>query len=305
MGWLETLLGPLIEEILSIRIAFTQVHPFAEYRRMDRGKGEEGSINYGQGGYHPVEIGDFFNKYVVQSKLGCDTSSTVWLAWDTQLNKYVALKITRSNTSYTRMAQVEIGILKKISQADTKGSEGDNLKTLLKHNSGKGLPLHMVKKICFHILGGLRFLHDEVSIAHADLKPKNILLPSTIDPEKDPKKLGVPLIPSSNKDKDPKKGKSVALDEEEEKMGVEAQAVQERTLSASLDLKCKIADLGNAFQTNRNYSIDIQCTSPVQTSRYNCLEIFLMQSPLSKAVDIWSVACIAFELATGDFLFKR
>ncbi|XP_059069714.1 uncharacterized protein LOC131068302 [Cryptomeria japonica] len=66
---------------------------------------------------------------------------------------------------------------------------------------------------------------------------------------------------------------------------------------APLDLKCKIADLGNAVRI-RNPLI-----APIQTFRYKCLESLLL-SPLSYPADIWSVACIAFELATGDFLFN-
>lgn len=52
----------------------------------------------------------------------------------------------------------------------------------------------MVKKICLHVLVGLHYLHNELSIIHTDLKPENILLVSIIDPSKDPLRSGVPLV---------------------------------------------------------------------------------------------------------------
>lgn len=36
------------------------------------------------------------------------------------------------------------------------------------------LPIHMVKEICYHMLVGLNYLHRELSVIHADLKPENV-----------------------------------------------------------------------------------------------------------------------------------
>ncbi|CAA2964695.1 Serine threonine kinase [Olea europaea subsp. europaea] len=43
---------------------------------------------------------------------------------------------------------------------------GDNLLTLIKYSDYRGIPLHMVKEICFHILVGLDYLHRHLSITH-------------------------------------------------------------------------------------------------------------------------------------------
>lgn len=78
---------------------------------------------------------------------------------------------------------------------------GDNLLTLIKYGDYRGIPLSMVKEICFNILVGLDYLHRQLSIIHTDLKPENVLLCSMVDPSRDPGKSGVPLILPTSKDK--------------------------------------------------------------------------------------------------------
>lgn len=50
---------------------------------------------YSLGGYHPIVIGDTFcdGRYEVVHKLGFGGYSTIWLAKDKQLQRYVSLKI--------------------------------------------------------------------------------------------------------------------------------------------------------------------------------------------------------------------
>ena len=46
-----------------------------------------------KGGYHPVKVGDLYhNRYHVIRKLGWGHFSTVWLCWDMQCKRFVALK---------------------------------------------------------------------------------------------------------------------------------------------------------------------------------------------------------------------
>lgn len=44
-------------------------------------------------------------------------------------------------------------------------------------------------------------------------------------------------------------------------------------------------------------------TEDIQTRQYRSPEV-LLGSGYGTAADIWSTACIAFELATGDYLFE-
>lgn len=43
-------------------------------------------------------------------------------------------------------------------------------------------------------------------------------------------------------------------------------------------------------------------TEDIQTRQYRSIEV-LLGAPYSLSADIWSTACLAFELATGDYLF--
>ncbi len=63
------------------------------------------------------------------------------------------------------------------------------------------------------------------------------------------------------------------------------------------NLQVKIADLGNACWTYHHFTEDIQ------TRQYRSLEVIL-GSGYTTSADLWSLACMAFELATGDYLFE-
>ncbi|XP_050422318.1 SRSF protein kinase 3-like isoform X2 [Adelges cooleyi] len=63
------------------------------------------------------------------------------------------------------------------------------------------------------------------------------------------------------------------------------------------DINVKVADLGNACWIDRHFTEDIQ------TRQYRSLEV-LIGAGYGTSSDIWSVACMAFELATGDYLFE-
>lgn len=234
---------------------------------------------------------------------------------------------------------------------------GDNLLTLIKYSDYKGIPLHMVKEICVHILVALDYLHNKLSMIHTDLKPENVLLLSMLDPSKDPRYTGAsPLLPTSKSkpkpEQDPletiesiqstngnltknqkkkikKKAKRVAQKgageeasgDSESSMGLPGQeessheaelngnSAEQRkksnrghspatrqNLLKSVDAKCKLVDFGNTCWTYKQF------TSDIQTRQYRCPEVIL-GSKYSTPADLWSFACICFELATGDVLF--
>lgn len=276
----------------------------------------EDECDYKTGGYHRVKMGDAFHqgRYKVIKKLGWGHFSTVWLAEDVKCNQYVALKIVKSARNYTEAAEDEIKMLERVNtvcECD-KGAPvvllldhfkvegpngthiamvfevlGANLLRLIRKTKHRGLPLDLVKTITRQMLEGLDLLHSKAGIIHTDLKPENILLCLSEDFIKT-MAIGTASCRSSTYDltdaligvtlDSPTKESSGVLD-----LGYESTSV-------------KIADLGNACWVNRHFTNDIQ------TRQYRAPEIILGH-PYDISVDIWSAACIVFELVTGDFLF--
>ncbi|KAM3916251.1 SRSF protein kinase 1-like [Leptodactylus fuscus] len=62
-------------------------------------------------------------------------------------------------------------------------------------------------------------------------------------------------------------------------------------------IRVKVADLGNSCWVHKHFTEDIQ------TRQYRSLEV-IIGAGYSTPADIWSAACMAFELATGEYLFE-
>uniref|UniRef100_A0A4W3HAG6 non-specific serine/threonine protein kinase n=1 Tax=Callorhinchus milii TaxID=7868 RepID=A0A4W3HAG6_CALMI len=166
---------------------------------------QEDPSDYCKGGYHHVKIGDLFNgRYHVIRKLGWGHFSTVWLCWDIQGKRFVAMKVVKSAEHYTETALDEIKLLKSVRNSDPcdpnkemvvqllddfkiSGVNGTHvcmvfevlghhlLKWIIKSNY-QGLPISCVKSIIRQVLQGLDYLHSKCKIIHTDIKPENILL---------------------------------------------------------------------------------------------------------------------------------
>ncbi|XP_077463385.1 SRSF protein kinase 1a [Stigmatopora argus] len=166
---------------------------------------QEDPNDYCKGGYHHVKVGDLYNgKYHVIRKLGWGHFSTVWLAWDIQMKRFIAMKVVKSAEHYTETAVDEIKLLKSVRNSDPddpkremvvqmlddfkiSGVNGTHvcmvfevlghhlLKWIIKSNY-QGLPLPCVKSIIRQVLQGLDYLHTKCQIIHTDIKPENILM---------------------------------------------------------------------------------------------------------------------------------
>jgi serine/threonine-protein kinase SRPK3 len=71
----------------------------------------------------------------------------------------------------------------------------------------------------------------------------------------------------------------------------------ERGPKLSENFNLKIVDLGNACWTHYHF------TPEIQTRQYRSPEVILGKH-YNTSADIWSVACMLFEMLTGDFLFE-
>eukprot|EP00741_Cyanophora_paradoxa_P015636 tig00020903_g15093.t1 len=82
--------------------------------------------------------------------------------------------------------------------------------------------------------------------------------------------------------------------------GVEAEGADSAQKAVNWDAfeKCsfKVVDLGNACWTHKHF------TAEIQTRQYRCPEVILGAN-YDTSADMWSLACVVFELATGDLLF--
>lgn len=63
------------------------------------------------------------------------------------------------------------------------------------------------------------------------------------------------------------------------------------------NVRLKICDLGNGCWTYHHFS------TKIQTRQYRSPEV-LIGAKYNATADIWSLACMLFELATGEFLFE-
>eukprot|EP00126_Sphaerothecum_destruens_P015561 Sdes_comp9580_c0_seq1m1059 len=217
---------------------------------------------------------------------------------------------------------------------------GSNLLKLIRNYSYHGVPLPIVKRITRQILEGLHYLHCECEIIHTDIKPENVMFgmtPAMVERfgercEKEAdillrSKEGVMLKMmqdfkfeglSKNQKKKLKTrlrkkrhqagenagddvGEDVEDDEapkfeENSKHKTETEPEPEREPGLVESKTVKIVDLGNACFANHHFTDDIQ------TRQYRSPEV-LIGAPYGYSADIWSTACLVFELITGDYLF--
>eukprot|EP00049_Salpingoeca_infusionum_P000267 m.38617 g.38617 ORF g.38617 m.38617 type:complete len:555 (-) comp10210_c0_seq2:398-2062(-) len=194
---------------------------------------------------------------------------------------------------------------------------GCHVLKLIKHYQYRGLPRVLTKRIIKQTLEGLDYLHTKCSIIHTDIKPENILM--CLSPQEVvalgrlaeatyPLKLaeqGVSVKMSRSQKKRNRRRKAKAQDEPELPPSVQELASDPalRSLSEKLSdpaflhsVRFKIADLGNACWVDQHFA------SVIQTRQYRSLEVILGDH-YDTSADVWSVACMAFELSTGDFLF--
>ncbi|CCW61497.1 unnamed protein product [Phytomonas sp. EM1] len=206
---------------------------------------------------------------------------------------------------------------------------GENLLCLMERYEYHGIPLPIVKCITRQILIALEHI-SSINIIHTDLKPENVLLST-------PKHSIISLmrhyhpLPMHQRprltDRDPKTMtksqrrryyKKIAKEKEMKQNGKpdkestavdgaksDASGVSEASSEVSkTDSEWEVerfhhvilADFGNSCWTYKQF------TDEVQTRQYRCPEVILGE-PYSSPIDIWSCACMIFELITGEFLF--
>eukprot|EP01063_Lacrimia_lanifica_P039682 TRINITY_DN877_c1_g2_i1.p1 TRINITY_DN877_c1_g2~~TRINITY_DN877_c1_g2_i1.p1 ORF type:complete len:874 (+),score=301.60 TRINITY_DN877_c1_g2_i1:80-2701(+) len=281
---------------------------------------QEAEEDYCPGGYHRVKPHDTYNQYQVIAKLGWGQFSTVWLVRHTMRNELSALKICKATPEFRAASMYEIEILqglsKRIAAADDPSQAcvinlfdhfeingpngvhvsmamellGPNLLKMISNADFKGIDLNIVRMLTKNILKGLKFL-DEAGVIHTDLKPENIL----VEVQDDSVLAEIAKYSNTN----PADLEAQQACNRDILHGRVALMPQEG-LTAALDrcYRVKITDFGAARWDTKTYPV-----ATVQTREYRCPEVLLGVQKLTTKIDMWSLACITFELVTGDFLF--
>ena len=178
--------------------------PDDEFVKDDLDYGEH-PCRYCPGGLHPIHIDDQLDgdRYKIVHKLGYGASSTVWLARDKVLQKYIALKIKEAGISKSHN---ELEILNHISKykSDHPGRIYSAASLLLRHfwidgPNGRHLALvfqvcgpsisrlfdwnlrlrtYLARRIAVQVTQGLAYLHSS-GICHGDLTAENVLFQLT------------------------------------------------------------------------------------------------------------------------------
>ncbi|GKT59583.1 protein kinase domain-containing protein [Colletotrichum tofieldiae] len=266
---------------------------------------------YRPGGYHPIEIGERLrDRYIVVHKLGFGRYSTLWLARDEQLAKYVAVKVGTadhsskevdilSQFSARAVENVQLGgrliplILDRFNLDGPNGTHPCsvtaparcNLAEVLEPGSGP-FQLRVARSLAAQLAIAVAYVHH-LGYVHGDVHMGNILLQLPSLDHLSAEQLYEEFDP-------PEPEPVVRVDGQPLSPGVPPHVYPPIWLGKPGDevtlpeAKLVLADFGTAF-------------CPAQKSRfesYTPLQIrppearFEPTTPLSYASDIWSLGCV-------------
>ena len=141
-----------------------------------------------------TQVGQAFGNYQLERELGQGGMGTVYLAKDSGLNRYVALKILRSDLgddpSFSRKFLEEVEVTASLAHPNiirvfTLGEQEGRLYLVMEHLDEPSLENRLDKQtkvserevleIGIGIASALQFAHEETGLIHRDIKPGNIL----------------------------------------------------------------------------------------------------------------------------------
>ena len=288
------------------------------------GDGCEHPKYYRKGGYHPVSIGDVYNKrYRVVHKLGWGYYSTVWLVYDyeDEDERFKALKIQKSEEMFRKAAEEEIEIHKVLTD-DTyinimldnfliTGKFGEHYCMVFSlmgsslysamEDKDEGLPVRVVKIITKKMLEALEHIHEN-SIIHTDIKAENVLLskPNNVIQHI----IDTYVAPPINEEPRLIDKSTYILSASQKKRQKKLLKTKPKQSLPDLEpyniedyIDIKICDFGTSL-----FTYEEDKPTEIQTRYYTAPEV-LLGCPYDTKVDLWSVGCVAYELLTCEILF--
>ncbi|RAK95376.1 kinase domain-containing protein [Aspergillus ibericus CBS 121593] len=294
---------------------------FPKYNWID---GTESLEKYRPGGYHPVMIGDLLHgRYHIVDKLGYGGYSTVWLARDTRLERYVAVKVGIANslsheTKTLRVLSAPgassfhpgfLSIPSPLDEFELTGPNGTHpcytmtpARCNLREVSYSRLfPLDVARALSGGLVLAIAYIHSKGYI-HGDIHLRNILvkLPSSFDSlsiEKFYEEYGEPEIyPVKQRNGDPLPPNVPPKAVSPLYLGINA---GEFTLR---DTQILLGDFGEAFSPTLQCRRGQDCHTPFPMRPPEAR--FEPQTPLSYSADIWSLAVAIWEILGMKAIFS-
>ena len=205
-------------------------------------------------------------------RLGAGAFAQVWQCKDLKTSGQVAVKVLKSDSFVREMGEEEADLLQKL----VKSGKEELLKILDQFwkNGPNGRHLCLVTELCGPCL--------------LDVLPENGMCLSNVKQVVGQVLTGLDFLHSMG---------IIHTDVKLENVLLSNNASSTNFSSAVESIKVKLADFSGALQVGE--------ISPaiIGTSEYRAPEL-LLEAPYGTGIDVWAVACLGFELATGEYLFR-
>ncbi|KAK2762653.1 hypothetical protein FQN54_000826 [Arachnomyces sp. PD_36] len=294
-----------------------------EYNWID---GAEVLEKYEPGGYHPIMIGDILHRrYRIVDKLGFGGYSTVWLAHDTSLKRYVAVKVGIANSVTLREANILRELSTSLSPSSThpgcssipflldefkvdgpNGTHPCYITTparcnLREMSFSRLFPLEVARALSGGLAHAVAYMHSR-GYAHGDIHLRNVLakLPSNFDHlsvEQLYEEYGEPeTVSVTQRDGNPPPPNAPTKAVIPLYLGKPA---GECVLS---DARVLLSDFGEAFAPDSELRPGKDCHTPLAARPPEAR--FEPQAPLSYSADVWSLAVAIWEILGMKAIFS-
>lgn len=297
----------------------------AEPIKYDWIDGVERLERYEPGGYHPIMINDLLHdRYRIVDKLGFGGYSTVWLAQDARLGRYVAIKVGISGSSLPRRERVVMRQLSTRSNADdaihvprildefdVRGPNGTHACYTLASAQGnlkqasysRLFPIQVARVLAAKLALAVALVHSR-GLVHGDIHLGNVLvkLPSTFH--------NLSLAQLREQFGEPETIAISRVDGKPLPSSVPSHAVtplylgkkaQKFSLADAQSLV--LSDFGESFAPASEQRLGRDCNTPVAKRAPETL--FEPDAPLSYSSDIWSLGTAMWEMLGMKFIFSE